>query len=457
MEDECIETDTKISVYNIIYDYINTYNDFCNGDIFYDYSCGDDEYTKNTAIHTEITCEFGCYNNECIEETNNKDLYIEEIQFDLEPETFDVNSNETLTFKPIIIAQNLDEGDRFSIKIEISDYNSYENICEIQGVYINNEIELNKNCELENIQQGYYNIYAHVDFEEEINEYNEYNNYFPISQRIGIDTPIIEEDIGSYNYDGSNGRNNCQTFDDSCIQHEGYYYSYNNKYLGSAYANIESYDEGFTNDEFLDRMEEMWADNTYYNYDIETYDGHTFILMTEFEEDYNSIRYVLVWYNGNNIINLYLDNIQQEYIEEEDFLIIIDTYLDMYPSELEDYSDNIATTNRHDITILNISTDKDIYNSNESILTKIKLENQGNSDEEDLTIEISILGFDNPVSEISSVSMNVGDTEIIKEELMIPTCTPSGLYDIDFRINYNDGYETIEATKTITINNVNIC
>ena len=95
---------------------------------------------------------------------------------------------------------------------------------------------------------------------------------------------------------------------------------------------------------------------------------------------------------------------------------------------------------RHDVVVEEILTSSSTVSPGDYVGVKVRLENQGETDEEDLRVTVSIpdLGISSVVYLDELVSGDQDETSTLY--LTIPADATTGSYDLEVNVEYNDGY-----------------
>lgn len=107
----------------------------------------------------------------------------------------------------------------------------------------------------------------------------------------------------------------------------------------------------------------------------------------------------------------------------------------------------------HNIDITRVSFDPTEVVAGRAVRARVKLENLGMSDENDVYIKVAIPALGASAASTADVDQLDSDETLTSEDLLlrIPACAKSGVYNVVTTVEYDDGYEVASKTSTVTV------
>ncbi len=108
-------------------------------------------------------------------------------------------------------------------------------------------------------------------------------------------------------------------------------------------------------------------------------------------------------------------------------------------------------TKRHVMKIADVFMSSSAVKAGQALTATVRLENQGQKDEEDVKVSVSIPGL--AVSAVDYVDEVENDEEEETEELFLrmPKCAEPGVYDVKIDVSYNEGHSKVSAESKLTV------
>ncbi len=107
---------------------------------------------------------------------------------------------------------------------------------------------------------------------------------------------------------------------------------------------------------------------------------------------------------------------------------------------------------RHGMQIKDVLFNPETVKSGSALLTTVRLRNQGERDEEDVKVTVSIpqLGLSG-TDYIDEIKKDDDEKETEEIYLRIPKCAKPGLYDANIEVKFDDNHKEQSATRTIRV------
>lgn len=105
------------------------------------------------------------------------------------------------------------------------------------------------------------------------------------------------------------------------------------------------------------------------------------------------------------------------------------------------------------IDIVRVSFDPAEVEAGRALRTRVRLENLGEEDEEDIFVQVAIPSL-GPSMVVSADVDELDEEELTTTEdllLRIPSCVEPGVYDVEVTAFYDDGYESTTVTESIRV------
>jgi len=165
---------------------------------------------------------------------------------------------------------------------------------------------------------------------------------------------VIEEDIGPLVFSDLKTDDDCEILEDmNCELWVAEYY-YPGEGVHGAAAFVEKHEDSFSNADFL-ALKEKIREN-FGEVGEEGRGAESFIYgVTESGDEVN---YLILWYNGNNVIGIIIEGWNIEILDDDIFEYLLDVYLEKYPSEV--VFDDEALCSDSDVS-LDFPRGKDYY------------------------------------------------------------------------------------------------
>ncbi len=140
-------------------------------------------------------------------------------------------------------------------------------------------------------------------------------------------------------------------------------------------------------------------------------------------------------------------------VEDNDYTLYVEVY-DDEDSEREDF-DLFAERANHNLNIVDVIYDT-FVDVGETTTIEVRVENLGESKEEDIKVEVSLNGDSSVdyINELAAFEENNKDEEssdsatVVLNINDVPEC---GYYDLNVKITYNRGHDTLEETYKVWI------
>ena len=141
--------------------------------------------------------------------------------------------------------------------------------------------------------------------------------------------------------------------------------------------------------------------------------------------------------------------------DSNDYTLYVEVY-DSDDSERESYSLFAERTN-HYLNIVDVLYDSSI-DAGETSSVEVRVENLGDSKEEDIKVEASLGDLDSTAEYINELAAYEEDNEdeessdSVMLQLSVPQGTESGYYDLTIKVSYNRGHDDVEETYKVWVN-----
>lgn len=135
-------------------------------------------------------------------------------------------------------------------------------------------------------------------------------------------------------------------------------------------------------------------------------------------------------------------------------------YVEMYDNEdyVRQEAEIMVSKERHDVRIQDIVVDNSVEPGDYSSVT-IRLENMGDKKEEDILIQVTSadLGVDvsTYLDELTNNEIDNEDEESSGDIVLnfkVNSNAVTGVYPLDVKVTYNNGYSTVEAQENLNVN-----
>lgn len=142
-------------------------------------------------------------------------------------------------------------------------------------------------------------------------------------------------------------------------------------------------------------------------------------------------------------------------VEDNDYTLYVEVY-DSEDSEEESY-DLFAERPSHSLNIVDVIYDSTV-DTGDSMPIEVRVENLGDTKEEDIKVEASLEGLDSYSEYIEELAAFEEDNEDEESSdsadlfLEIPENVETGSYTLTITLTYNRGHEVLEETYTVYIN-----
>ena len=148
-------------------------------------------------------------------------------------------------------------------------------------------------------------------------------------------------------------------------------------------------------------------------------------------------------------------NFPEDLNTEQDYTLYVEIYDDM---DIVTYQGTVHVDSvRHLLDIQDVVLDSNV-DAGDYTTAIVRLENMGDNKEEDIKVTISIpeLGIEKStfLDELTNNEIDNEDEESsgdVSLTFQIPADAESGSYDVDVSVSYNNGYDTVESTDSISV------
>jgi hypothetical protein len=139
---------------------------------------------------------------------------------------------------------------------------------------------------------------------------------------------------------------------------------------------------------------------------------------------------------------------------EKEYTLYVEIYDDV---ESETYTATLEVSrDRHLLSIVDVLTEN--VEAGDYTTVTVRLEDMGDKKEEDIKVTVSVPEFGVQKStfldELTSDEIDNEDEESsddVSLTFQIPECTEAGDYELKVAVQYNNGYDTLEESKTLTV------
>ncbi len=139
---------------------------------------------------------------------------------------------------------------------------------------------------------------------------------------------------------------------------------------------------------------------------------------------------------------------------EQEYTLYVEIYDDV---DSETYTASLLVSkDRHLLSIIDVLTE-DVEAGDYTTVT-VRLEDMGDKKEEDIKVTVSVPELDIEKStfldELTSDEIDNEDEESSEDvslTFQVPECTEAGDYEMTVSVLYNSGYDTLEESKTLTV------
>jgi len=124
---------------------------------------------------------------------------------------------------------------------------------------------------------------------------------------------------------------------------------------------------------------------------------------------------------------------------------------DRYGEELiYRYTLNVNTP-RHIMKVQDITLSSSAVQAGQALLSSVRLENQGQSDESDVKVVLSIPSLSISATDYVEEIANDEQEETEEMFLRLPKCAEPGVYDLNVEALYNDGHDKATGSTKVTV------
>lgn len=128
-------------------------------------------------------------------------------------------------------------------------------------------------------------------------------------------------------------------------------------------------------------------------------------------------------------------------------LIISDRYADEI---VQNYRINV-NSKRHEIKIQDITLNANAITAGQALLATVRLENQGQMDEDDVRVVVSIPSLNLTVTDYVEEIESDEEEETEEMFLRLPKCAEPGMYQVNVEAFYNDDHDKVTGSTKVTV------
>ena len=105
------------------------------------------------------------------------------------------------------------------------------------------------------------------------------------------------------------------------------------------------------------------------------------------------------------------------------------------------------------VDVVRVSFDPAQVVAGRALRTRVKLDNIGEEDEDDVFVQVAIPELGPSMVVSADIDELDEDEKLTSEDLLlrIPACTPAGTYDVEVTVEFDDGYESTTVVEEITV------